>query len=134
MNFLYHFVVFLLLLDRKNNDNYYYDDDDDDDSTLNAGKHNRLNNDHQLQSLTQRRNRYPTHGGSSSNNYRSRSRWPSSYDDRYDLNDWSPYGHGHRYIKRKLFDFYSQLFFFIVIVYRNFLDHYHHLVLIMICI
>jgi len=40
------------------------------------------------------RNRY-TPRGSSTNNYRTRSRWPSSYEDSSNSNDWSRFGYGH---------------------------------------
>jgi hypothetical protein len=66
--------------------NHPYDDEDDDSDKK---KYDNKNDDYSQQS-TYRRNRYP----SSSNNYRSRSRWPSSYEDLYDSNDWSKYGIG----------------------------------------
>jgi hypothetical protein len=74
--------------------NYGGGDDDDDSNTYKPAS---LNDDYS-QASTYRRNRYSPYG-SSSNNYRSRSRWPSSpssYDERVDSNDWSPYGYGFK--------------------------------------
>ncbi len=61
---------------------------------VDKNKYDRANDDYQ-QLSTLRRNRYSPYVSSPNpNNYRTRSRWPSSFDDRYDSNDWSPYGYG----------------------------------------
>ncbi len=66
-------------MDRKNYNDDYTDKD----------KLDYFDNDYPQQSID-RRNRYSPYG-SASNNYRTRSRWPSSYDD---LDDWSRQGYG----------------------------------------
>jgi hypothetical protein len=69
-----------------------YADTDDDVDYADKEKHDHVDVD-SSQPSTYRRNRYPQ-TSSLSNNYRSRSRWPSPYDDSYDTNDASSYGYG----------------------------------------
>jgi len=89
-------VVFLSIILRSISIDYKRkeskNDDRDDGDIINTNKYDRLNDNYQ-QPSTSRRNQYSP-SGSSSNNYRTRSRWTSPYDDKYDSNDWSPYGYG----------------------------------------